>query len=89
MMQPERVSFSATTLWEMIAGSMIRTACGTSTRRIACTFADAERIGRLGLPARHGQDARAEDLREHGAVVEHQRERERPEAPICSESPGR
>ena len=28
------MSFNATTLWLMIAGSMIRTACGSSTIRI-------------------------------------------------------
>ena len=36
MMKPSEVSLSSTTSWLTSDGSMIRTACGSSTRRSTC-----------------------------------------------------
>ncbi|GAA3038438.1 hypothetical protein GCM10020000_15790 [Streptomyces olivoverticillatus] len=53
-----------------MVGIIARTACGTRTYVITWVFDHAQRESRLPLPALDRVHARAEDLGEHGAVVE-------------------
>ena len=65
--------------WFVSGGTMTRSACGMTIRRIVRPRREAERGRRLGLPARHRQDAGAHDLGDEGAGVKRQAEQQRDE----------
>ena len=54
--------------WLVSGGMITRSACGMTTSRSVVPGAQPERVGRLGLAVRHGQDAGAHDLGDEGAV---------------------
>ena len=77
MTKPSEVSLSSTTSWLISAGSMIRTACGSSTSRRVCPRPSPIDMRRLALAARQRQDAGAHDLGDDRAVVERQADDQR------------
>ena len=65
--------------WLVSGGMMTRIACGTDDQPQRRTGAQAERIGRLRLPVRHGENAGAHDFGDEGGGIDREAEQQRGE----------
>ena len=73
MMYASAVSFSSTTSWAMMIGSMLRAACGNSIRNRVGSGVETDGESGLALPARQGRDPGPQRLADERPVVDGER----------------
>ena len=78
-MKPRAESFSSTTIWLTIAGSMMRDRLRDLDDARHRALAQPDAVRGLDLAPRHRVDAGAEDLGQHRAVVEREPDDQRAE----------